>query len=100
MSEGPIRDLEEIESQVIRSLVNFKGKDILEVGCGEGRMTWNIAAIARSVLAIDPNETSIDIAREQTPAKLRSRVAFLATGITGVDLADNAFDIAILSWSI
>ena len=31
---------------------------------------------------------------------LRNRVAFMAAGITDVALSENAFDIAILSWSI
>lgn len=100
MDERPIRDPDEIETQVIRNLIDFKGKDVLEVGCGEGRMTWRYADLAKSVLAIDPNEDAIEVAREQTPSKLRTRVAFMATGITEVALADNAFDVAILSWSI
>lgn len=100
MEERPIRDPDEIETQVIRNLVDFKGKDVLEVGCGEGRMTWRYADIARSVLAIDPDEDAIAIATEQTPSKLRSRVAFMATDITQLALAEDAFDIAILSWSI
>jgi ubiquinone/menaquinone biosynthesis C-methylase UbiE len=100
MEERPIRDPDEIETHVIRNLVDFKGKDVLEVGCGEGRMTWRYADIARSVLAIDPDEDAIAIATEQTPSKLRSRVAFMATDITQLALAEDAFDIAILSWSI
>ena len=100
MDERAIRDPDQIETQVIRNLIDFTGKDVLEVGCGEGRMTWRFADIARSVLAIDPDEDSIAIAREQTPSKLRGRVAFMAAGITDIALSENAFDIAILSWSI
>ena len=100
MDELLIRDPNEVETRVIRDLVDFKGKDVLEVGCGEGRMTWRYADIARSVLAIDPDEAAITIATEKTPSKLRSRVAFMATDITQLAIADDAFDIAILSWSI
>lgn len=100
MEERPIRDPDQIETKVIRDLIDFNGKDVLEVGCGEGRMTWRYADLARSVLAIDPNESALDVAREQTPSKLRGRVAFMPTGITDVALADDSFDIAILSWSI
>ncbi|MDA1035878.1 MAG: class I SAM-dependent methyltransferase [Chloroflexi bacterium] len=100
MDDRAIRDPGQIETQVIRNLIDFAGKDVLEVGCGEGRMTWRFADIARSVLAIDPDEDSIAIAREQTPRMLRNRVAFMAAGITDVALSENAFDIAILSWSI
>jgi ubiquinone/menaquinone biosynthesis C-methylase UbiE len=100
MDERPIRDPDEIETKVIRDLIDFKDKLVLEIGCGEGRMTWRYADLVKSVLAIDPNEAAIDVAREQTPTKLRNRVMFMATGITEVALADNGFDIVILSWSI
>ena len=100
MDRGDILDPEGVETRTIHDLIDFKGKEILEVGCGEGRMTWRFAETAKSVLAIDPDEDAIERARQQTPSKLRSRVAFMATSITDVALADNAFDIAILSWSI
>jgi ubiquinone/menaquinone biosynthesis C-methylase UbiE len=100
MDQDSMRDPEGVETQTIHDLIDFKGQDVLEIGCGEGRLTWRYAETAKSVLAIDPDEASIEVAREQTPSKLRSRVGFMATGITDVALADNAFDIAVLSWSI
>jgi ubiquinone/menaquinone biosynthesis C-methylase UbiE len=100
MDHGQIMDPDEIETGVIHDLVDFKGKDVLEVGCGTGRLTFRFAGEAKSVLAIDPDDDSIAIARERTPSKLRPRVAFMTTSITDVQLAENAFDIAVLSWSI
>lgn len=100
MDHGQIMDPEEIETGVIHNLVDFSGKDVLEIGCGTGRLTWRYAEPAKSILAIDLDEDSIEIARERTPKKLRPKIAFMATSITDVDLAENAFDIAILSWSI
>ncbi len=49
-------DPEETESRVLHSLVDFDGKDVLEVGCGNGRLTWRFADRAASVMALDPNE--------------------------------------------
>jgi ubiquinone/menaquinone biosynthesis C-methylase UbiE len=100
MDHGQTMDPEGVETGVVHDLVDFKGKEILEIGCGTGRLTFRIAEGAKSVLAIDPDEDSIEVARERTPSKLRSRVAFMPTSITDVVLADNAFDIAVLSWSI
>ena len=97
---GGIFDPEGVETRTIHDLIDFAGKDVLEIGCGDGRMTWRYAESTRSVLAIDPDEDSIAVAREQTPGKLKSRVAFMAAGITDVELAENGFDVAILSWSI
>ena len=71
MSE--ILDPEGAETRTIHDLIDFAGKDILEVGCGEGRMTWRFADVAASVLAFDPDEPSIAVAREQTPTHSRTR---------------------------
>lgn len=32
-------DPEEAETRVIHDLIDFVGKDVLDVGCGDGRMT-------------------------------------------------------------
>jgi cyclopropane fatty-acyl-phospholipid synthase-like methyltransferase len=32
-------DPEGVETRAIRELIDFAGKDVLEIGCGEGRMT-------------------------------------------------------------
>ena len=63
-------DPEELETRAIHELVDFSGKDVLEIGCGEGRMTWRFASLAASVLAIDPDESAIATARRQTPPEL------------------------------
>jgi len=34
--------------------VDFSGKDVLEIGCGNGRVTWCYADSVASVLAVDP----------------------------------------------
>lgn len=93
-------DPEGVETQVIHGLVDFRGKDVLEIGCGDGRMTWLYADAAASVLAFDPDEPSISTAREETPERLNARVAFRVAGMTDIELADATYDVGLLSWSI
>jgi 16S rRNA A1518/A1519 N6-dimethyltransferase RsmA/KsgA/DIM1 with predicted DNA glycosylase/AP lyase activity len=47
-------DPEGVETRIIHDLVDFNGKDVFEVGCGEGRMTWLYADAASSVLGFEP----------------------------------------------
>jgi cyclopropane fatty-acyl-phospholipid synthase-like methyltransferase len=47
-----LRDPEQAETRAIHELVEFAGMDVLEVGCGDGRLTWRYAERTRSVLAI------------------------------------------------
>lgn len=84
----------------MHGLVDFKGKDVLEIGCGNGRLTWRYADGVATVLALDPQEPAIKLAQEHTPEALRSRVTFQVADITTIDLSEDAFDIALLSWSL
>jgi ubiquinone/menaquinone biosynthesis C-methylase UbiE len=93
-------DPEGRETRTLHDLVDFAGKDVVEVGCGNGRMTWRYAELARSVLGLDPNQARIAEAQEQTPEFLRATVAFRAGDVASIGLRDQGFDIAILSWSL
>lgn len=88
------------EIRAIHALVDFRGKDVLEIGCGDGRLTRRFAAEARSVLGVDLNADTIVLARADLPEPLRSKVAFQVADITTIDLPTAAFDVAVLAWSL
>ena len=48
-------DPENNETHALLDMVNFSGKHVLEIGCGDGRLTWRYADKASSVIAIDVN---------------------------------------------
>lgn len=93
-------DPEGNETRMLHDLVDFAGKDVLEVGCGDGRMTWRYADRARSVLGIDPNGQWIAKARAAIPPALQSIVRFRVGDIAHARLRRAAFDAAILSWCL
>jgi ubiquinone/menaquinone biosynthesis C-methylase UbiE len=88
------------ETRALHSLVNFSGKDVLEIGCGAGRMTWRFAEAARSVIALDPRASDIELARRATPRHMRERVRFLAADATTYRYAAGKFDVVVLSHSL
>jgi 2-polyprenyl-3-methyl-5-hydroxy-6-metoxy-1,4-benzoquinol methylase len=93
-------DPEQAETDVLHALIDFSEKDVLEIGCGDGRMTWRYAAWTRSVLGLDPVAASIDQARADTPVDLRATASFEVEDITSVALPTAAFDVVVLSWSL
>jgi magnesium-protoporphyrin O-methyltransferase len=93
-------DPEGEETRVIHALVDFAGRDVLQVGCGDGRMTWRFAGRAASVLALDPKAEQIAAARAACPPALRGRVTFRAGDIITAALPPAGFDMAVLSWSL
>ena len=93
-------DADGSERRALHELVDFSGKDVLEIGCGNGRVTWSYADCAASVLAVDAREKDIAQARQRTPEALRLRVTFVAADAASLELQVGAFDVALFSRSI
>jgi 2-polyprenyl-3-methyl-5-hydroxy-6-metoxy-1,4-benzoquinol methylase len=96
---GCVKDPEGAEARVVGQTADFTGARVLEIGCGDGRLTWLYAPRAAGVLGIDPDEEQIGIARSATPPELADRVQFEVG--EAEDLSRTAvFDVAFLSWSL
>jgi ubiquinone/menaquinone biosynthesis C-methylase UbiE len=93
-------DPEGNETRVLHEMIDVEGKDVLEIGCGDGRMTWRYAGRARSILALDPKAERIEQAIASTPDDLKPVVTFRVADIANGGLPEAAFDVAILSWSL
>lgn len=95
-------DPENNETRALFEMVDFEGKHVLEIGCGDGRLTWLYADRAAHVTAIEPFARSLDRAKADLPDELMGRVDF--QNISFEDFAAvskaAAFDVAILSWSL
>ena len=88
------------ETEVVNRLVDFDGQDVLEIGCGDGRLTWRFAERTASVLALDPIESDIVAAKKNMPDTLRSKVTFRCEDIRTAKLEEESFDVAVFSWSL
>ena len=84
----------------LRRLQDFTGARVIEVGCGDGRLTLGIAERAASVLAFDPDEAAISRARAALPDRLAGRVTYRAASAIDVELAPASFEIAVFSWTL
>lgn len=93
-------DRKGVETAAIHDLVDFTDKTVLEVGCGDGRLTWRYARTADEVVGLDVNEKKIEAAVAACPEELRSKVTFKTADIGVFNPGDDRFDIAILSYSL
>jgi ubiquinone/menaquinone biosynthesis C-methylase UbiE len=87
-----------VELALIRPWVRIDGRDVLELGCGDGRLTFQYASHARSVVALDPNGAQIEKATQSARARGLEHVRF-AVG-TAQRPPDERFDIALFTWSL
>jgi ubiquinone/menaquinone biosynthesis C-methylase UbiE len=81
-------------------LADFRGRQVLEMGCGDGRLTAGIAAEAGHVLAFDPDAESVAEGRRLLPVELSERVALQAASAQEIEIERGAFDLVVFSWSL
>ena len=95
-------DPENNETRALFEIVDFSGRHVLEIGCGDGRFTWRYAGKAEHVTAIEPAAKQVALAREHWPSQLQDRIEFhnIAFEDFASASAASAFDIVILSWSL
>ena len=94
------KDAEHFETKALHKLVDFSGQRVLEVGCGEGRLTWEYARSAKQVLGIDPDPDAVRVANYDMPDELRKTTAFACASSLKLPFSHESFDIALLSWSL
>ena len=96
----PTLDPEGAHLAALRRLSDFCGGRILELGCGDGRLTVGIARDAASVLAFDPDAEAIDRARRSLPAELAERVDYRVASAKAIEVEPHSFDLVVFSWSL
>jgi ubiquinone/menaquinone biosynthesis C-methylase UbiE len=89
-------DPERHEIAALAQLVpSLAGLDVVEIGCGDGRLTRRYATEAGSVIAIDPDADAIDALRRALP-----RVDARAIGIEQLDVPAQSVDVVLFAWSL
>lgn len=78
----------------------WTGKSVLEIGSGDGRLTWRYADKAAHVVAIEPDKDKHENALADRPVRFE-QVDFLNIGLDEFARHNKQrFDLALLSWSL
>jgi ubiquinone/menaquinone biosynthesis C-methylase UbiE len=94
------RDPERNEIRHLRRAVDFFGRRVLEIGSGEGRLTWQYAKWSDPIIAMDLDRDSLRVAKVDRPYDLEDRVHLVCSDSHNLPFSKERFDIAILAWSL
>ena len=95
-------DPEGNETDALFDLVELEGREVLEIGCGDGRLTWRYADRTTHVTAIEPFEDAIARAQKRLSETPNERIEFRHVAFEDFAAAMDAdvFDVTLLSWSL
>ena len=86
--------------RAILEAADFREARVLEVGAGDGRLTFQYAAAPRSVVGIDTKESDIRAALPYPGVELRRNVQFLCASATALPFSAERFGIVLLASSL
>jgi len=94
------KDPEGFERKILHKYAEFANRRVLEVGCGEGRLTWKYAGASSLTVGFDPDHDALRIARADSPYNLQKHLHFTNASASHIPFSTKTFDIAILAWSL
>ena len=95
-----VRPADDIELRGLRAERLFRGKDVLDIGTGDGRLTWLIAPMARTVVGLDPDPEGIREAAREAKRRGLANVRFKVSIAQDLGVGRERFDTALFSWSL
>jgi ubiquinone/menaquinone biosynthesis C-methylase UbiE len=78
----------------------FGGKDVLDIGTGDGRLAFDLARFARRVVAVDPQADAVERALHRRTALGLRNLDFRTGDAVRLDLGRARFDVAVFTWSL
>jgi ubiquinone/menaquinone biosynthesis C-methylase UbiE len=94
------RDPEAVETAYLHNMTTMNDARVLEIGCGDGRLTWRYAGTTRRAIGIDSSREHLAAARRNCPPALGAHVAFAQATALALPFRAECYDGAILAWSL
>src|SRR5262245_52312613 len=92
-------DPDEREVRALQRVAEWRGRKVLEVGCGDGRLSLRLARLGALVCGIDPDAERIRVARRKLKRFTR-RVRLQVGRAEHLAHAAGSFDLVVLSWAL
>ncbi len=93
-------DPEKNEVRALKRVGDWRGKRVVEIGCGDGRLTLRLARLGAVVHAIDPDAEQIRVARRDRPSRFAQSIRYRVGKAERLNQPDESFDLAVFAWAL
>lgn len=95
-----MRPRADVELRAYGGAALFRGRRVLDIGTGDGRLALGAARWAREVVGLDPDPTAVAAAKRNARRMKVRNVTFVAGPAQELPFPDGSFDVVILSWAL
>ena len=95
----PITDPEGVEVDQLISACHPGGKNVLEIGCGHGNLTFQYGGLTHKIVGIDPEQTELLLAKDNKRSS-EMNVSFIIAMGEALSFPSQFFDMVIFASSL
>lgn len=92
------RNWDHADVALIKELCPLAGNDVLEVGCGDGRITFQLAPHCRRIIGVDMEPRFIENALKEQQRSGLSNIKFREMDAHALDIPDASVDVVLYPW--
>lgn len=93
-------DPEQNEVRALNRVTAWRNKRVLEIGCGDGRLTLRLARLGAIVHGIDSDVKLIRSARKTLPKRFADHILYRVGSAERLQHANESFDMVVFAWAL
>lgn len=93
-------DPQERELRALERAIRWQDRQVLEIGCGDGRLTWRLARLGARISALDPDAARVRLARASLARRDSRRIAFRVGRAERLPYRAKEFDAVVFAWAL
>lgn len=96
----PLTNPSKLELNTIRELIDFDDLRVLEIGAGDGRLTFPFAGKAARWVALDPDVDEVRLAADELRTQPIPTVRLALGEAQKLSFESESFDLVFFTWSL
>jgi len=100
INSEPIRDPEQVEQKILQEFLHLPFENILDIGCGDGRLTSLLDTYSGVVIGLDVKMNELQRAHLSLSDTKSPKVIFTAGRGEELPFTSETFDLAVFGWSL
>ncbi len=97
---GIVVDRQERELRALERVACWRGRRVLEIGCGDGRLTLRLASLGARISAIDPDASQVRMARAALTRPGARRIEYRVGRAERLRYRAHEFDAVVFAWAL